>query len=101
AVKDREFSVTAYVYGAREGQAVTLELLEGLELAPGENASKPVEFQKAGERVPVTWKLKATKLGEAKIKAKSGATESKPKKIRVRADSIFGYDSAARRGVWQ
>ena len=90
AVQDREFSVTATVYGARQGQTVTLELLDGLELAAGEKATKPVEIQKAGERVPVTWKVKATKLGEAKVKAKSGSTETKPRKIRIRADSIFG-----------
>ncbi len=89
-VANKEFTVMAYVHNARPNQPVTLELPDGIELAAGENATQNVPAKDAGKRVPVSWKVKATKLGIKQIKAKSGSTESTPRTIRVSGSSLFG-----------
>ncbi len=87
-VKGREFTVSAYVYNATAGQQVTIDLPPELELASGEKSTKAVDS--AGARVPVHWKVKGKDLGQFQIKAKTGSTQAKPIKVRVRDDSIFG-----------
>jgi hypothetical protein len=81
--------VVAYVYNAKKGQTVSLTLPDGLELAPGENATKAVE--KNGPREPVTFKVRGTKLGKKlKIEGKTGNTKAEPVEVTVRENSIFG-----------
>lgn len=83
-----EFDVIAYVWGAREGQPVQLELPEGLQFAPGEKASKAVE-EKA-TRTKVSWRVKTGAEGTFHLKATSGPARAKPTRLLVQARSIFG-----------
>jgi hypothetical protein len=90
AITAKEFTVTAYVYNAKAGQKVTLDLPGGLEFAGSDDGKATKTVDEAGKRQAVHWKVRGTKLGPHKIKAKSGSTESRPKTIRIRDDSIFG-----------
>jgi hypothetical protein len=85
----KEFVVTAYVWGAGEGQKVKLELPDGLSLASGESAEKAVEEAGAG-RTQVFWKVKAGGDGTYTLKASSGGAKAKPRQVRVKGTSIFG-----------
>jgi hypothetical protein len=84
-----EFILTAYVWGGKKGQTVTLQRLpEGLSLSSGESPNKVIDDE--GQRVQVSWKLKAGSAGQYEVQAASGGATTKPYKITVKATSIFG-----------
>ncbi len=84
-----DFFVTAYVYKARRGQKVSIELPEGLALAAGEGAEKTVEEDAA--RTTVSWKVRAgADKGDFPVKARSDRAASRPAKVVVKGKSIFG-----------
>jgi hypothetical protein len=85
---DREFVVTAYVWNAKKGQKVTLEVPEGLKLAGGEEAEKIIE--ESAVRTQVFWHLKAGKEGTYTLEATSGKAKAKERPVRVKGTSIFG-----------
>jgi hypothetical protein len=86
---DSEFVVTAYVYGARRGDEVELQLPDaGLTLAPGESRKKTVD--EGGARAAVFWKVRAGAAGTYKIQAASDKAKTKPYEIVVKSISIFG-----------
>jgi hypothetical protein len=85
---DREFRVTAYVYNAKAGQTVTLQLPDGLSLAADEADEKTVVED--GKRVQVSWKVKSGKAGTYPVEASSGKAKTKPHNVVVKANSIFG-----------
>ena len=82
-----EFKVTAYVYGAKEGDKVTLELPDGLALTEGEAAEKTVD--KAAGRTTVFWKVRAGSKGTYNIKARSKKSETSTDVV-VKNKSLFG-----------
>src|SRR5262249_29220853 len=84
---DKEFVVTAYVYGATTGQKVTLVLPPGLELQGGE-ATQVIE--EAAKRAQVFWKVKAKQAGTYPIEATSGGAKARPLMIEAHTRSIFG-----------
>jgi hypothetical protein len=84
----REFVVTAYVWNAKKGQKVTIELPEGLRLAPGQSPEKTVE--EGAARSQVFWRVRAGKTGTYTIKARSESRKAQPRSVQVKATSIFG-----------
>ena len=85
--ENKEFVVTAYVYNAREGEKVTLELPDGLSLADGESAEKAVS--ETARRTTVFWKVKAGKKGSYDIKATSPKSKTSTEVV-VKGKSLFG-----------
>jgi hypothetical protein len=85
---DTEFFLTAYVWGAKKGQTVTVTLPAGISLAAGQTRDKVIDED--GQRVQVYWKLKAGSAGQYEVEAASGGARTKPYKITVKATSIFG-----------
>jgi hypothetical protein len=83
-----EFVVTAYVWDAEKGDKVKLIVPPGLKLADGESAEKPLE--EGGARSQVFWRLRSGPSGEYLLEATTGKEKSKPKKVLVKAMSIFG-----------
>jgi hypothetical protein len=84
---DSEFVITAYVWNGRLAENVKLELPPGLTLAEKESDQKPIEDAK---RAQVSFRVRAGKDGSYEVKAKVGATVSKPIIIKVRAGGVFG-----------
>ncbi|MGL4553329.1 MAG: hypothetical protein ACRC33_19355 [Gemmataceae bacterium] len=82
---NREFTVTGYVYRAKAGQAVTLDVPAGLEVVGG--AEKEVA---ADGQARVFWTVRAKREGSYEFSASSRGTRSKPVRVMVRASSIFG-----------
>src|SRR5262249_55077027 len=84
-----EFTVTAYVYNAREGQAITLELPRGMSLAAGESEGQTV--RKTAARTTVSWKVRAGDAGTYEIRARKGKGGAPAKlKVEVKKKSLFG-----------
>lgn len=81
-----EMDVTAYVYKAKKGQEVTLDLPPGLQASEG---VKRV-LAKDEERAVVTWKVKGVKEGSYAIHAESNKSRSRPLRVAVKSGSIFG-----------
>lgn len=81
-----EFVVTGYVYRAKKGQKVTLDLPAGLEAAEG--LERVVEED--ADRAQVFWKVKAVKEGRQDIHADSNKSRSRTLRVVVKAGSIFG-----------
>jgi hypothetical protein len=85
---DTDFVATAYVYNAKEGQKVKLNLPpSGLTLADGESAEKTVETP--GKRSQVFWKLRAGKPGKYMLNAASGNVKARERPVTVHRSSIF------------
>lgn len=85
---DTDFVVTAYIWGASQGDLVKLQLPDGLRLADGESAEKTVED--GGERSQVFWHVKSGKAGKYTLNAVSGKARAKPMRVIVKTTSIFG-----------
>jgi hypothetical protein len=85
---DNDFIVTAYVWNANKGDKVTLQVPSGLKFADGYNAERTVE--EGGERSLVFWHLRSGGAGEFTLEAKTDKAKAKPKKVVVKATSIFG-----------
>ncbi len=83
-----EFVVTAYVWNAEKGDKVTLNVPAGLKLSSGENKVKTIE--QSGARSQVFWRLRSGGSGEYTLEAATDKDKSKPKKVIVKAMSIFG-----------
>jgi hypothetical protein len=88
ARKNKPFIVTGYVYNGRKGDEVTLDLPEGLKLAPGETAVKKLEED--GKRTAVFWNVVSEKADIYELKARCRGSESRPVKVKVNDNSIFG-----------
>lgn len=84
---NRDFVITAYVYGASKGQKVILALPPEIEVVEGETA-RTVEA--AAERTQVFWKVRARREGSFQIDARSGGARARPMTIQVTTKSIFG-----------
>ncbi|HTU91078.1 MAG TPA: hypothetical protein VMF69_13455 [Gemmataceae bacterium] len=85
---DSDFVVTAYVWNADKGDKVTLNVPDGLKLARGEKAVKTIE--QGGSRSQVFWRLRSGGRGVYTLEASTDKDKSKPKKVIVKATSIFG-----------
>jgi hypothetical protein len=82
-----EFTVTAYVKDAEDGQVVTLELPDGFAFAKGHEESKTIE--KGGSLVQVSWRVRAgLKEGEFPVQARSGGARA-TRSIRIRAEGLL------------
>lgn len=88
AMPQREFTVTGYVYKAKAGQEVTLDLPAGLELVPGQERVQTIG--KASERAQVFWRVRATREGTFTLFANSERTRSKPVRVVVKSSGVFG-----------
>lgn len=85
---NEEFIVTAYVWGAKKGDKVNLKLPSGVTLGSGESQEKAVT--ETGQRVQVSWKVKASKMGTYTIEAETAGAKAKPYTIQVKNTGIFG-----------
>jgi hypothetical protein len=85
---DSDFVATAYVWNAKKGDKVKLTVPAGLKLAGGESDEKTIED--GGARSQVFWHLRSGDSGEYKLEASTDKGKSKPKKVIVKATSIFG-----------
>ncbi|HEY7315902.1 MAG TPA: hypothetical protein VH643_41615 [Gemmataceae bacterium] len=85
---DHDFVATAYVWKAKKGDKVKLEVPRGLKLADGESVEKTIE--EGGARSQVFWHVRSGRTGEYTLKATSGSAKSKPKQVVVKTTSIFG-----------
>lgn len=85
---NRDFVVTAYVWNAKKGGKVTLTVPDGLKLADGESEEKTIE--EGGARSQVFWRLRSGGDGDYILEATKDKVKSKPKKVVVKALSIFG-----------
>jgi hypothetical protein len=85
---DSDFVVTAYVWNAKKGDKVTLTVPTGLKLAGGESEEKTIE--ESGGRSQVFWRLRSGGSGEYTLEAATEKAKAKPKKVFVKATSIFG-----------
>jgi hypothetical protein len=85
---NRGFVVTAYVWNARKGQKITLEVPEGLRLEDGESAAKTIEENAV--RTQVFWRLKSGAEGTFTLEATSGKSKARPRPVEVKRSSIFG-----------
>jgi hypothetical protein len=87
APPNREFTVTAYVYNAKKGEKVTLELPPGVTLTSG---SRTLTLKENAKRTQVYWKVKASKQGPAVFNAVAGPHRAAPLTVKIQARSIFG-----------
>jgi hypothetical protein len=85
---DSNFVVTAYVWNAAKGDKVRLVLPDGLHLANGESKEKTID--ESGARTQVFWRLRSGNTGEYELRAIKDNGKSNPKKVVVKATSIFG-----------
>ena len=85
---DSDFVVTAYVWNANKGDKVKLIVPNGLRLAQGESEEKVVD--ESGARTLVFWRLHSSGTGEYELEASKGKAKANPKKVVVKAMSIFG-----------
>jgi hypothetical protein len=85
---ETEFVATAYVWNAKKGDTVKLDVPAGLSLAPGESDTKTIEDRAA--RTQVFWRLRSRGAGTHTLEATSGNAKSKPKQVVVKGTSIFG-----------
>ena len=84
----RDFVVTAYVYNAKQGQKITLDLPPGLKIVDG---SKPEQtIAKDESRTQIFWKVRAAQEGKYPIGATSDRSRAKPITVAVQSRSIFG-----------
>lgn len=81
-----EFVITAYVWKARPGARIDLELPAGLTLAENETPDKTIE--EGDGRAQVSWRVKAGAAGEFPVSAKMGRSISPEIKVKVR-ESLF------------
>ena len=88
AQPNRDFVVTAYVYNAKAGQKIELELPAGMSLVDGSKAEQTIA--KDEQRTQIFWKVRATKDGKYPIGATSDKSRAKPITVAVQARSIFG-----------
>jgi hypothetical protein len=84
---NQPFVVTAYVWRAKKGDAVKLEVPPGLTLEQGESAEKTITVE--GKRTQVFWKLRGG-AGKYELKASSGKAQARPRSVEVKTASIFG-----------
>jgi hypothetical protein len=84
---ESEFVMTAYVWNAKKDSVVRLELPVGLTLAKDETEDK--KLTEGGNRVQVSWRVKAGPRGEYPVTTKMGTTISKEFKVIVRAGGLF------------
>jgi hypothetical protein len=84
------FRLTSYVWNAKMGQQVKLELPPGLTLVQGESDTKTIE--EAGRRVQVSWEIKAGAAGKYPVRATSGMSATRPFNVHVKSGTIFGSD---------
>lgn len=83
-----DFVVTAYVWRAKKGDTVKLEVPTGLKLASSESNEKNIE--EGGTRSQVFWHLRSGSTGSYTLHATSGGAKAKPKQVVVKTTSIFG-----------
>jgi hypothetical protein len=82
-----EFTVTAYVKDAEDGQVVTLMLPEGFSFVKGHEESKTIE--KGGSLVQVSWRVRSgPKEGEFPLEARSGGARA-TRSVRIRAEGLL------------
>jgi hypothetical protein len=82
-----EFTVTAYVKNAEDGQVVTLTLPPGFSFAKGHEADKKIE--KGGDLAQVSWRVKSgPKEGEFTLEAASGGARA-TRAVRIRAGGLL------------
>ncbi len=81
-----EFVVTAYVYNAKQGQAVALKLPPGLSLVEQETPEKAVE--ETARRTQVFWKVKAGRADTYKLEATADKARAE-RAVKVNSSSIF------------
>jgi hypothetical protein len=86
-IPGREFTVTVYVWDAKKGQKVKLDVPEGMSLASGEKAEKTIDAD-AG-RTQVFWRVQATKAGTFTVEATS-KNAKRGRVVEVKSSSIFG-----------
>ncbi len=85
---DSDFVATVYVWNAHKGDKVKLIVPAGLKLADGESEEKTIE--EGGGRSQVFWRLRSGDSGEYTLEAATEKAKAKPKKVIVKATSIFG-----------
>ena len=87
----KTFTLTALVKDATKGQAVSIALPEGVNLASGETKEKTiVEVDRATQMSQVSWKVSASKAGVYSLKVASGQFSSQTKvQIREASSSLF------------
>lgn len=83
---NRDFTVTGYVYKAKKGQTVKLEVPAGMEIVDG--ADKTIAAD--SDRAQVFWTLRSKREGKYELNATTKGTQSKPLRIVVKSSSIFG-----------
>jgi len=88
----KPFSVTAYIKTTDPSQTVRILLPEGLRLAPGERAEKPVPAGTREGYAQVTWRLQAAKWGEYEVKADAPGIGVASIVIRVREECFLDGD---------
>jgi hypothetical protein len=82
-----EFTVTAYVKDAEDGQVVRLKLPDGFEFVKGHAAEKKV--QGGGKLVQVSWRVRAAKKeGEYVVEGTTGTSRA-TLTLRIRDEGIY------------
>ena len=87
-VRGGEFTVTAYVSSPESGQTATLALPDGLQLADGLPAERPVRQSTTAAFSPVTWRVKALRQGEFEFTVRSGGVQQN-QKVKITAKSFL------------
>jgi hypothetical protein len=83
-----EFTATAYLKNAKEGQKITLQLPEGLHLVQPQEATREVPLPGAEPYSQVSWRVKADANGDYTIKATSeGKTVSHA--VKIKSSGLF------------
>jgi hypothetical protein len=87
-----EFTVTAYVQDPRPGQTVKLTLPDSFTLVEGAETQNvpPIPAGAASKTSPVSWKVRASKLGTFPVKVTSSTGKSQTQQVRIREKGIFG-----------
>lgn len=86
-----EFTITALVNDPRPGEKLTLTLPEGFQVVGGALTQDvpPVPPGATRQASPVTWKVKASKVGKATLKVESSAGASQGQEVVIKSTSIF------------
>ena len=85
---DREFTLTAYIKGAKPGQKVSLQLPPEWTLLGFQSLEQTIESPANKEYAQVSWRVKAHKVGNFRVVA-SHAGLSVTLEVHIRESSIF------------
>jgi hypothetical protein len=84
-----EFTVTAYVTNPTPGQRLTLRVPDGLQLQGDADQAVPAAANASSRNSPVTWKVRAARVGRYTLRVESSTGGSQSQAVTVTERGVF------------